>query len=315
MYTRIIVPLDGSALAEKALPYALSIARASGAELLLLRVAEFIPPAGNMPYHDIAIVTEAKIYLEQVRDIISDPAQPWRLASGQVAIMAVPGRPDEEIAKVALKTSGIVVMSTHGRTGLSRLLLGSVASGLLQQGQLPVLLVQPENIEDNRSLDEILASPGSVSFNRPGFPLVVALDGSPASEAVLEPAIKLAQTLGAVVHLLHLALPDKLNVYDNLSFPQREEPIQNHRQQALRYLDQLEPRLADSGVKCEKIVLVEKDHPARHIITYASQVQAGALALATHAPGPVQQVFVGSVAQEVLHQSHLPVLMVHTFKN
>jgi nucleotide-binding universal stress UspA family protein len=315
MYTRIIVPLDGSTLAEKALPYALSIASSSGAKLLLLRVSDFVPPVGNMPYHDVAIVTEAKIYLEEVRDIISDPARPLRLAPNRIDILAVPGRPDEEIAEVALKTPSIVVMSTHGRTGLSRLVSGSVASGLLQQGQLPVLLVRPEHIEDKRPLEEILASPVSASFNRPGFPLVVALDGSPGSEAVLEPAINLAQVLGAVVHLLHLALSDKSHDYDSHSSQEREELIQNHRQQAMRYLDQLEPRLADSGVKYEKIVLVEKDHPAHHIINYASQIQAGALALATHAHGPVQQVFMGSVAQEVMQQSHLPVLMVHTFKN
>jgi nucleotide-binding universal stress UspA family protein len=307
--------LDGSALAEKALPYALSLARSSGAKLLLLRVADFIPAATEMPYHDVAIVTEAKIYLEEVRDIISDPNQPWRLASSRIDILAVPGRPDKEIAEVALKSPSLIVMTTHGRTGLSRLLSGNVASGLLKQGQLPLLLVRPENLEDKRPLEEILASSGSISLNRSGLPLVIALDGSPDSEAVLEPAIKLAQALGAVVHLLNLALPDKPRDYDSHSSPQREELIQKHRQQAIHYLDQLEPRLADSGVRCEKIVLVEKDHPARHIMAYASQVQAGALALATHAHGPVQQAFVGSVAQEVLHQSHLPVLMVHTFKN
>jgi nucleotide-binding universal stress UspA family protein len=141
--SRILVPLDGSARAEAELPLALDLARFYDRELLLMRASA--PPTyvtGTevyMPSADYAIASrrEAGEYLEEV-------ASRARAAGLRVRTLVVAGPPEAELmALLATEPIGLVVLSTHGRTGAARLLLGSVARHLIYHATTPLIVLPP----------------------------------------------------------------------------------------------------------------------------------------------------------------------------
>ncbi|MCL4533920.1 MAG: universal stress protein [Bacteroidetes bacterium] len=156
MYNRILVPLDGSALAEAALPYAIEIAKKFSSELYLFRVvspaatAAFITPAGMMadPSMGSAVeaeilaqaqeeeVAEARRYLDQMVNKLSDTEL-------QICTDVMEGSPATAIMHFAHKIGvDMIVLTTHGRTGLARMVMGSVADQIVRQCGCPVLLIR-----------------------------------------------------------------------------------------------------------------------------------------------------------------------------
>jgi nucleotide-binding universal stress UspA family protein len=132
---RILVPLDGSPLAEAALPGVVALARRHGAEIVLLRVAHALAlPGPNLVEAQVSVVQEAEAYLAEVLRRLG--------AEGVLASSAVRyGRTPEEILDdIRVRRPDLVAMSTHGRTGLTHLLLGSVAEQVLRASPVPVLL-------------------------------------------------------------------------------------------------------------------------------------------------------------------------------
>jgi nucleotide-binding universal stress UspA family protein len=139
----ILVPLDGSALAEEALASAALLAEPLGARLHLLRVIEppVYPLAGDgyayVPFDDAAELLAAREYLGEL-------AGRLRSAGSQVEIEVTVGLPNVVIPRVAQEQEAVVIaMATHGRGGLARLVLGSVATGTLQRAHVPLLLTRP----------------------------------------------------------------------------------------------------------------------------------------------------------------------------
>lgn len=149
-FRRILVPLDGSAYAEAALPVAVQLARAFDAELVLVRVAETsqiyrtLTPTAPTPIavetlDEIAaqVRSEARSYLHQV-------AERLQREGVRVQSEVLEGFPTEQLlAYERDQTVDLVVMATHGRSGVSRLVFGSVAERILRLGQTPVMMVKP----------------------------------------------------------------------------------------------------------------------------------------------------------------------------
>jgi nucleotide-binding universal stress UspA family protein len=131
---RVMVPLDGSSLSEAALGPAKELADALHAGLLLLRVVE--PPV-YQPFHSEQALAEARERLEELASQLGSPRR-------SVRVRAVGGFASPTIASLAQEEQvDLIAMATHGRTGLARLALGSVASDILQRASVPVLLVRP----------------------------------------------------------------------------------------------------------------------------------------------------------------------------
>jgi nucleotide-binding universal stress UspA family protein len=134
----VLVPLDGSSLAEEALAPASGFAH-DGAALLILRAAE----APATPFTDpneaqIAVIQEAELYLASVADRLR------RVGVTNVETSVWYGAPVEGIAEAAqFRKVDLIVMSTHGRSGLGRLVLGSVAEGVVRATSIPILLLRP----------------------------------------------------------------------------------------------------------------------------------------------------------------------------
>ncbi len=135
MYGHILVPLDGSAMGEAALPHAEGLALKLGSSVLLLRVAN-VPPE----LIEEAIQSET----DEARDYLTRVAQRFKDAGLQAEWEVVEGDPGRAIIDTAHeRNADLIVMATHGRSGLSRLVLGSVADRVLRDSHLPVLMVRP----------------------------------------------------------------------------------------------------------------------------------------------------------------------------
>ena len=141
MYRRILVPLDGSALAEQALPHAIAQAKHTGAELILLRVLVPLSRRQGLPEAAVRRAEEwtaagAAEYLELIAAGISDQDLP-------VQAVTIEGRPHPQITRFAEDNRvDLIVMSTRGHSGISRWLIGSVADRVVRGSKVPVLLVR-----------------------------------------------------------------------------------------------------------------------------------------------------------------------------
>ncbi len=130
----VLVPLDGSRLAEEALAPAIEFGR-DGATIVLLRAVE----APASPFLEVAVITEADVYLAGVATRIR------RAGATDVETSVWYDAPAEAIADAArLRKVDLIVMSTHGRSGLGPLVLGSIAESVLRTTSTPILLLRPE---------------------------------------------------------------------------------------------------------------------------------------------------------------------------
>jgi nucleotide-binding universal stress UspA family protein len=138
-FTTILVPLDGSALAEAALMPAIDLARERSAKLLLLRAAEAHTfPTADPTEAQVAAVRDAEQYLAKMRDV----TRRGNVADVDVTVWY--GPPAQAIVEAAQhRQADLLVMSSHGRSGLGRLVLGSVAETVLRSTAVPILLIRP----------------------------------------------------------------------------------------------------------------------------------------------------------------------------
>jgi nucleotide-binding universal stress UspA family protein len=149
MFQKVLVPLDGSELAECALPYVKNMVReGSIGEVILLRVVNVdfrMGTPGNFDINAIrnSVFNEAGKYLDDVKS---------RLASEAITVTAesVEGNRPAEAISTYVQDNGLdlIVIATHGYTGLKKLMLGSVALGVLHESHIPVLLIRPESCRE-----------------------------------------------------------------------------------------------------------------------------------------------------------------------
>ena len=308
-----MVPLDGSALAEKALPYATHLAHRLKAELTLLQVLELPPVLEGSLDSEAALIGSAETYLQQMKAVITGTELAQPLPPAQVHTKVVFGNPKYEVAaQAAAIKADLIVMTTHGRSGIAQLIMGSIASSVIQHAVLPVLLIRPLAIEVSRPLMDALAAPLNFEFEKTQGPLLVTLDGTPEAEVVLEPAIRLAQAIEIPLHLLRVVPPLVPFSYGDISTRYSQDiraEKDKHAQEAYRYLDQLQAQISAQGLNCSRTVRVGE--VAEEILDFAHKTQATLLAMATRGRGRLGQVLLGSVAEEVARHCQLPVLMVH----
>jgi nucleotide-binding universal stress UspA family protein len=161
MYTRIVVPLDGSELAESALPHGEALARLIGLPLHLVRVVDVVSttgyPMADYGYSDNLILsarqgeeTVADEYLAELADRYTDRNIP-------VTTERRTGRVTQELLATA-RSGDLYVMASHGRGGVSRLFLGSVAEEITRQSRAPVMIVRGDTDEQSHPVTSSLAS-------------------------------------------------------------------------------------------------------------------------------------------------------------
>ena len=297
MFTRIVVPLDGSPLAEQALGPATAIARTRGASLDLILVHAPFPLQNlhNIPWGG-AQWDAADRYLASLASEIrsgADVCASHCLRKGEPARLICERAADVD--------ADLIVMTSHGRTGLSRVWFGSVADGVMRHAEIPVLIVRPvaRKPHDN---------PARHLFKH----VLVPLDGS--SEAILPSAIELAKCGDARMTLLRVVQPIPLisldlgTPYPALDAARDADATKSIADTTRHHLHELSQRLRDeTGLQVDSRVIVDLS-VATSIVELARAEDMDLIAMASHS-GPVSRFFLGSVADKVVRAANIPVLL------
>jgi nucleotide-binding universal stress UspA family protein len=295
----ILVPLDGSPLAEQALPLASRIARAAGGKLRLALVHEVRPrPAdlvGTRIFTALELATRKaeRSYLRNIQEGLR--ATGHRMASA----VTLKGEAAPELIRFVRETGvDLVVMATHGRGGVERMWLGSVADRMIRQLEVPVLLIRPAEGES------------VPAFDRDPMRILVPVDGSPLAEQALEPAIRLARLYDAEITLLQVVFPVQLSVDPALPLPSAydQELTEAGRAQAEDYLRGLSERLRERAIRASGVAVVGWN-AADRILELARPEQTDLLVLATHGRGGLGRLALGSVADKLIRGADVPVLV------
>ena len=301
MFRNILVPLDGSPFGEHALPIAYAIARRAGGNVHLVRVhepiASLVPamagwaPGPEMEQWTRELAETESAYLRGVTEQASREVRvSTRLLHGVVL--------DALEFDAQRITADLVVMTTHGRGGMARAWLGSVADGLVRRLHIPMLLVRPE-MDPPKPCDD-------PCFHR----VVVPLDGSALAESALEPAIEITRLAEARITVVQVLPPPYF--FDTAEAQQagpRTAEVARMREQAGAYLARVCSDLAGRGIQASAQVLVDA-RPAHAIARFAQDAHADMIALATHGRGGATRLLLGSVADKVLRTSPVPVLVL-----
>jgi nucleotide-binding universal stress UspA family protein len=150
MYERILLPLDGSAIAEQALPYAVAQAKRFGAELILLRVVEPFPHVRGLSASDLSRIREQTA--EWTRTYLKGLAKHAQEQGVTVQMATAEGRPNVAILEYSEANQvDLIVICTRGRSGFSRWLLGSIADRVVRGASVPVLLVRATKEEEGEA--------------------------------------------------------------------------------------------------------------------------------------------------------------------
>ena len=293
----ILLPLDGSPFAEQALPWATAIARKARARLRLALVHQvphpFPPDESSRRLYTRVELMLRKSQREYLRGVAGRIKAEGPL---QVVTAALEGAPAPSIgAYVSEVGVDMVVLTTHGRGGLERAWLGSVADQLVRSLEVPVLLIRPtEGSAPAPRLEEIL----------------VPLDGSRRAEAALPAAMAMATLFGARLALIQGVEPAAMMVNAPMSFPAPfdEELTALRRSEAKDYLDDIAERLSGEGVATTASAVLCAG-PFEAIQAAAKAPGIGMIALATHGRGGLRRMVLGSVADKLVRAGELPVLV------
>lgn len=278
---KILLSLDGSPTSEVALGLAESLCRSQGAELLLARITDPLAAVapGTMPSLSLRLDEHlqeaAGAYLESLRS---------RLEGVSVRVHNLLGSPRETLPQVALQEKvDLIVMASHGRSGMARWLLGSVAESVLRQSPCPVLLIRPE------------AAPKEAQFKH----VLVPIDGSALSQDVLQRLPRLIpRAPGAKITLLRasgLSFQDHAGVIDAFSL----EQFMQHLEEEIR-------QLSVEGFDMDYRVV--DGEAADAILTLASELGCDLVAMSTHGRSGIKRFLLGSVTEKVARRVHCPVL-------
>jgi nucleotide-binding universal stress UspA family protein len=308
MITRIAVALDGSALSEKSLPFVAQLARQLKAKVLLLQISLWPEDFNGDIYKTQGSGILPLDYLNNVKQELTSLDNPFGLPADEVEVKVAYRKSVHELGDVALAVGAdILVLTTHGRNGLSLLVMGSIATGVLKHAPMPVIVMRPD---EETGVDIRPVGAGQVVG-----PVLVALDGSYGAEASLVPASQLCDQLNAPMHLVEVVTPMSPVIYASLGLGygyvnyDEQLEIKNMRDEAAAYLEMIKLNLqaVNPQLKIETTVLY--GDPSSQITDYSRKVQPLFMAMATHARSEVSQVLLGSVAEQVVRDSHRPVLL------
>ncbi len=297
MYSKILIPLDGSETAEKVLPYARYLAGKFKIPIELLAVIDIAEMVAHMPaekarFLDTMVEDGVKNSTVYLRGIAST------FPGADVKCSVERGRAEDLIIEKGEADSAMMItMATHGRSGLNRFLLGSVAEKVLRGTANPLLLVRAT--EEAKSVGEVALKS-----------IIVPLDGSELAESVLPMVAGLAKKLDLEI-VLFRAFHIPYNVYagdEGYYAGNYDEMIAGVRDQASEYLDKKATEIKKLGVA--KVTCVTKEGFAGdEIIAVGRNTPGGLIAMCSHGRSGVQRWVLGSVAETVTRHAGGPVLI------
>lgn len=285
-YRRVLVPLDGSEIAERAIPYAKTIAKTKGSELILFTVSIASVERLDRPM---------KAYLElNAKELQSQGIKAsTAIAYGNVA---------DEIVSFADKSNiDLIIISTHGYSGIKRWVLGSVARNVLYGTCAQVLLIKSEAPKVSQAELKKLLLP---------------LDGSPFAEAPIPSIEELTKGTKIEVVLTTVSEPPLVPSYGdrpiNPTWKKHRDALWAETQkQASEYLNKVKSKLGGKGLKVKsKVIPGELGRVAESIMQAAQKEKVDLIVMTTHGRSGVSRWVYGGVANRIVEQSAQPVLLI-----
>lgn len=295
MFDKVLVPLDGSELAERALGSALAISRARNAQLIFFSVPTYhqvISPTAT-GYGLVTMNQIVDLGRDEARNYLNGLRRQARCSDCRIETMVMEG----DVAGCIVDTAAaeqvdLIVMTTHGYSGFTRWMLGSVTERVLRGAPCPVLVVQQ------------------------AIPLckaLIALDGSPLAESALEPGLALAQILGCQVTLLRVDQGEDLNSVEQGLLQMADagacqELAEQSEDRLSYYLECLARQYWSPDLTIDTAVVQAK--PAEAILAHAESEGIDLIIMATHGRTGLRRWVYGSVTEKVLRQAGRAMLIV-----
>lgn len=300
MFTKILVPLDGSELSERALQPALALANKPGAQLTVLRVPlsptgwdrgiegidPFVEAWAEQRY--AAERDQAHEYLAKIKSLYSKPE-----------LIVETLAPEGDVARAIMEVAAgcdLIVMSTHGYSGLARWMMGSVTEKVMSSATCPVMVIRSSH---------------------PIRRVLIPLDGSPLSETALGPGLEAALRLNAEVKLMRVV--SELTSFERAQLASLGDSdlisrLQNDLiAEGKNYLDGLVVPPRDSGLRVEKEIAVSTT-PAQKLLDCAEHSGVDLIVMATHGRSGLSRWVYGSVTERVLRHAQSSMLVIRPDK-
>ncbi len=301
MNEKILVPLDGSELAESALPYAEELAAKFNTDVILVYVSELtveLPEDTRM------------IYLQKIAEFLKQRVRGHNGTvserEAKIEPVILSGHPAEKIVDYAqAENIGLIIMATHGRSGIKRWALGSVADKVVRATTRPVLLTSAKDSQPETKRDGL--------FNR----MLVLLDGSKEGEAVLPHVSYIASKLKSEVILFQVLVWG----YGSLGYGAAlsEQQIEEDKASSIAYLKKIESRLREKGITVTPEIRLSSgaglSNSAEDIIRFAEEKHVDLMAMTTHGRSGVGRYVFGSVTERILHSGNTPLMLVRAPKD
>jgi nucleotide-binding universal stress UspA family protein len=287
MFEKILLPLDGSEIAESAIPYVRELAARLGAEVYLLHVF----PASREPYHHMH-----EIYLEHISELMQAGVQPL-----DIQVDARAGEPTKAILDYAQeKGITLVTLTTYSPKAAQAQEMGNVSEKVIRSAGVPVFLIRvkegQEPHEGNRLIQRIL----------------LPLDGSDASKEAVNYAVNMAKKMDAEIILYSMAETIYARGMDNLvpgAGVNWDKIDAATVKQVSNYLEEIENKIKQEGVNASHVVTLSVD-AAHEILEQEKKANADLVVMATRGRSHIARWAFGSVAEKVLRGGSLPLLVV-----
>jgi nucleotide-binding universal stress UspA family protein len=297
MFARILLPLDGSELAEIALPYAEELTGKLGSELVLYHV----------PGHDHKQQEHMhQVYLDRLAENMQhniSKAQPMS-SEVKVTTKVEAGEPTENICNLVEKNKmDLIIMTTVSTSGIRvGKMLGSVADHICRTVPIPILLIRPNNVRQVGGKDRLISR------------LLIPLDGSELSKLALPVGEELAANLKAGVTLFQMA--NQIRIYSNdmygpsSAFVNYVQLNEDERARVDTEMSALEMDLKSKNLDVTHVVTSGFD-AASDIIEVGKKVSADLVVMSTHGRSGLTRWILGNIAEKVLRHGETPLLLVH----
>ena len=304
MFGKVLVPIDGTDVADGILPYVSQLARAAEIPILLHTVVDtkdlaipesagsFEPmPAINWGEVEESLKARAEVVLNSTVQRLADEGLE---ATATVTV----GDPSEEIVKVAADAGcGLIAMSTHGRNALARGILGSVTDRVLHSSSVPVLTITPERANRHK-----------VSEDTATKKILAPLDGSESAERAMSYVEELAQAMSLEVVLARVVPVDHPAYSVSELGAILPDFTEQRVQEAEKYLERTANNLTNAGLEVQSQVLMGTPGPA--LVDFARQTPQSMVVMTTRGRSGLARWVLGSVAEALIRASGDPVLVI-----
>jgi Universal stress protein UspA and related nucleotide-binding proteins len=274
MFNKILVPLDGSEAAESILPYVNKLSLLFNSQVDLI---------GVFTEMESRLSRMFGIYMEKVAGDLQGKGIKTKVALAS-------GTPVEQILDYAEENNvNLIAITTYGRSGAKRWLVGSAATQIMRAANVPILVVLPGKLTEELTIKKVLAP----------------LDGPETREFILPYVEEMAQKTVALCILLHVLAPPPPMVTSFMDIKPAEEQSRNL---VKNQLDSVAAELAGKGIKVESEVI--PGDPAAIILDYAETENVDLIIMPTHSRGGISRWLLGNIAEKVLTNSSKPVLAI-----